>query len=66
MFSFEMTAMSNGILYTYKSNSGKFTDEMKALFASLKPNSRLYIENVKVVGPDGNLRTIPGITLKIN
>lgn len=49
------------------SNEGAvFNDKVKKLISRAKSGDIYYIEEIKVVGPDGMTRKIPDITFRIN
>ncbi len=48
-----------------KGNGPAFNDVMKGYMNRAKPGDLLYLENVRVKGPDGQARSIPGITFKV-
>jgi len=43
----------------------RFSSEMIALIGQVQCGSKLYIEDVKAVGPDGTVRNLPSIVFKI-
>ena len=43
-----------------------FSPAMQAFIAKAKPGDLFYIEEIKVKGPDGMSRKIPGIAFKID
>ena len=47
------------------SRSDAFTPEQVKLFRNLKRNQKLYIEDIKAVGPDGVTRNLPTISFRI-
>lgn len=47
------------------SRSDMFTPEQVKLFRNLKRNQKLYIEDIKAVGPDGVTRNLPTISFRI-
>lgn len=63
--SFEITMNINGDLITSTANGNRFTAEMKNRIKRLKGGSRLYIENIKAIGPDGVPRKLKPINFKI-
>ncbi len=63
--SFDITMTAKGVLATAVSNSMVLTGEQKSLLAGAKPGTRVYIENIRAKGPDGTVRKIPGINLKV-
>jgi gliding motility-associated protein GldM len=56
---------SGGIWSTMSSNSERFTPEQKNLFRQLRSGQRIMIEKIKATGPDGVLRTLNNITIKV-
>ncbi len=65
VISFEFTAIVNG-QPVFGSNKGPgMTQEMKTALSRVKTGSKIYIDNVQAVGPDGVTRNIPGVTLKV-
>lgn len=44
----------------------KFTPDQLKFFANLKSGQRLFIDNIKAVGPDGKSRELNSIAFKIN
>ncbi len=50
--------MGNAVQMT--SNGASFTDRMTEQFRRLRSGRRFYITEVKAIGPDGILRTLPG------
>lgn len=63
--SFDISANIGGFLSTKSSNSNKVTPEQKSMLQTVKPGSRVYIENIKVKMPDGSVRDIAPINLKV-
>lgn len=63
--SFEVTMNIGGDLLTTSAKGNRFTDGMKGKIKSLKSGSRVYIENIKAVGPDGIPRKLKPINFKI-
>ncbi|MCC7301250.1 MAG: gliding motility protein GldM [Bacteroidia bacterium] len=63
--SFEMSMTINGVEATAKSNGNMVSPEQKTYMTKVKAGSKIYIDNVKVVGPDGTMRTIPGLSIKV-
>lgn len=63
--SFEVTMNIGGDLLTTTANGNRFTDGMKSKIKALKSGSRVYIENIKAVGPDGIPRKLKPINFKI-
>lgn len=65
VMSFDLSYTQNGLINTLSATGNACTAAMKTALASVKPGSRIYFENVKVKGPDGSIRKIPGVGLKI-
>lgn len=63
--SFEITMNIGGDLITTTANGNRFTDGMKGKIKGLKSGSRVYIENIKAVGPDGVPRKLKPIGFRI-
>jgi len=56
---------AGGIWNTISSNSERFTSEQKNLFRQLRSGSRVMIEKIKATGPDGVVRNLNSITIKV-
>jgi len=65
VISFDMSMTINGAEVTVKSNGNACSPDQKTYLQKVKTGAKVYIENVKVKGPDGSIRTIAGINLKI-
>ena len=65
VISFEMSMTINGVEATAKSNGNMVSGEQKTYIGKMKGGSKIYIDNVKVVGPDGSVRTIPGLNIRV-
>jgi gliding motility-associated protein GldM len=63
--SFEFTAIVKGQPVSYTGNGPSMTSDMKAALSKVATGSKIFIDNVKAKGPDGSLRNIPGVTLKV-
>ncbi len=64
--SFDISMSVGGSIAIASSNSNRITSEQLTLLNNAKPGSKVYIENVKAMGPDGTMRKIPGVNLKVN
>jgi gliding motility-associated protein GldM len=60
----DVTAVQQGDLKTISCPGGNLSPAM-GLLQSLKSNQKVYIENVKARMPDGTVRSIPGLNLKV-
>lgn len=63
--SFEFTAIVKGQPVSYNGSGPAMTSDMKAALGKVATGSKIFIDNVKAKGPDGSLRSIPGVTLKV-
>jgi gliding motility-associated protein GldM len=63
--SFIMSMSVNGVFVEKKANGPGITPEMKSLFAGARPGNKVFFEQITVQGPDGSLRKIPGVNIKI-
>lgn len=66
--SFDIGCIKNGAYRsaTCKGGNGALNSEAKEVINGVSKGGRLFVEAVKVVGPDGRERSINGITLTIN
>lgn len=63
--SFVMSMNVNGVFVEKKANGPGITPEMKSLLGGAKPGNKVFFEQVTVQGPDGTLRKIPGVNIKV-
>lgn len=63
--SFVMSMNINGVFVEKKANGPGITPEMKTMLAGAKPGNKVFFEQVTVSGPDGSLRKIPGVNIKV-
>jgi gliding motility-associated protein GldM len=63
--SFVLSMSINGVYVDKKSNGPGITPEMKSMLAGAKPGNKVFFEQVTVKGPDGTLRKIPGVNIKV-
>lgn len=63
--SFVMSMNVNGVFVEKKGNGPAITPDMKSLLAGAKPGNKVFFEQVTVKGPDGSLRKIPGVNIKV-
>jgi beta-lactamase regulating signal transducer with metallopeptidase domain len=62
---FRVSAVINGKVYEYTSNSNILTNKQKDIIAKSSEGSKIYFEEIKCKGPDGFLRKMPTIAFKI-
>jgi gliding motility-associated protein GldM len=63
--SFVMSMSVNGVFAEKKANGPALSGEMKSLLAGAKPGAKVFFEQITVQGPDGTLRKIPGVNIKV-
>ncbi len=63
--SYELTAIIKGSPYVATGSGPGFSPEMKAKLGQVSTGGKIFIDNVKAKGPDGTIRSIPGVTLKV-
>jgi hypothetical protein len=63
--SFELTAVVKGVLKSESCKGNSLSPGARAILASAGVNSKIFVENVKAKGPDGSIRNIPGVTIKV-
>jgi gliding motility-associated protein GldM len=63
--SFTVSATVKGYEEEASSNSYAFTAQQKQLIAKMRPQSKIYITDIKAQGPDGVPRSLPSIAFKL-
>lgn len=63
---FKVTVIKNGYADDEPSKSNKITDQQKDIIRELNRGDKLYIEDIKCVGPDGKERDLQTISFIIN
>jgi len=63
--SFDMSMNMQGDFITKSATGNKLTGEMATMLKSAKKGTKVYIEEVKAIGPDGVPRKLAPINLKI-
>jgi gliding motility-associated protein GldM len=56
---------ASGIWGSKKSDGNKFTGEMKSLFRSMRTGSRITLQDIKAIGPDGKVRPLSPINITV-
>jgi gliding motility-associated protein GldM len=64
--SFELVMNYQGDLVTKSTTGNQFSGEMRSLLEKAGRGQKIYIENIKAVGPDNTTRTLSPMNLKIN
>lgn len=62
---FTVSAVREGYVIEYTSESDKLTAEQVELIQSLKPGAKIYFENIKAMGPDGSTRPLSALVFSI-
>jgi len=52
-------------LFSYKAIGNRLTPQMKARILNARPGTIIYFEDITAVGPDGIVRTLAPIKIKI-
>jgi hypothetical protein len=56
---------ASGIFSKETSDGENFTSEMKALFRTMRAGSRITLEDIKAIGPDGKIRPLSPINITV-
>ncbi|WP_421920969.1 gliding motility protein GldM [Marinifilum sp.] len=62
---FTVSTIQKGFTVDEESRSDTFTDEQMRLLRNLRRNNKVYIEDIRAVGPDGVTRNLPAIVFRI-
>jgi gliding motility-associated protein GldM len=62
---FTVSTIVKGYTVDQTSKSDTFTQEQLDMFSNLKRNQKVYIEDIRAVGPDGVTRSLPAIVFRI-
>ncbi|CAN5320989.1 gliding motility protein GldM [soil metagenome] len=65
VISFVMSMNINGVFVEKKANGPGITPEMKTMLGGARPGNKVFFEQVTVKGPDGTMRKIPGVNIKV-
>lgn len=66
VMSFDVTMIGNGgYNVTFKSNSARFTPEMKEAISKQQVNSVIYIDNIQARGDDNTTRSLRPVSFKL-
>jgi len=63
--SFNVSTIVQGYTKDEKSYSDYFTPAQIKLLKGLRRNQKVYIEDIKAIGPDGSIRNLPAISFKV-
>lgn len=63
--SFELSAVVKGALKSVVCSGNQLNGEARAILSSAGVGSKIFFDNVKAKGPDGSVRNIPGVTIKV-
>jgi GldM C-terminal domain. len=62
---FTVSTIQKGFTIDEESRTDTFTPEQIKMFRNLKRNNKVYIEDIRAVGPDGVTRNLPAIVFRI-
>jgi gliding motility-associated protein GldM len=63
--SFDLSCVIGGVEATAKSNGNMISPDQRTYLNKVKLGGKVYIDQVKVRAPNGEIRTIPGVTIKV-
>ncbi len=63
--SFELSAVVKGNLKSEPCVGNNISSAAKTILGSCSVGSKIFFDNVKAKGPDGTIRSIPGVTIKV-
>ncbi|MDR0713807.1 MAG: hypothetical protein LBF89_06075 [Bacteroidales bacterium] len=63
---FSVSAVVKGFTQTKPTKGTNISADQKALINGLSKGSKVYFEDIKVVGPDGSTRELPAVAFTIN
>ncbi len=63
---FDVLTIVQGFVKEAKSNNNRFTQKQKDIIRGLSKGSPLYIQDIKAVGPEGDVRSLQTINFRIN
>ena len=62
---FTVSTQVKGFTRDEKSTSDYFTKAQLKILKGLRKNQKVYIEDIKAVGPDGSIRNLPAISFRV-
>jgi gliding motility-associated protein GldM len=65
VISFDMSMNLKGSFVTESSQSNRLSNNMASLLKNAGTGTKVYFENIRAKGPDGTVRKIPGVNLKV-
>lgn len=63
--SFDITVVMGGDVKTLSSSSNRLTPEQKELLQQVRRNQVVIVENIRATAPDGTIRKLGGINLRV-
>jgi gliding motility-associated protein GldM len=63
--SFELSAVVKGNLKSEPCSGNNLSSNAKTILSSCSVGSKIFFDNVKAKGPDGTIRSIPGVVIKV-
>lgn len=64
--SFEMVYSKNGLMQSKEVKGNILTDELHDIYKKLSKNDKVRFENIKAMGPTGQIEALSPLTLKVN
>lgn len=64
--SYVVSTVVNGSVVDANATGNRLPAQALSVFPKLKSGNKVYIESVKVKGPDGSVRTISGVTIRVS
>ncbi len=66
VISFKIATVRGGMINELSNRGANFSQQQKNLIKGIKKGGKLFVENIKVKGPDGETREINDIVLTVN
>lgn len=63
---FMVSTSQNGFVREAGANGNRFSGEQKGIINNATKGQRIYIQDIKAVGPDGSVRDLPTIAFRVN
>jgi len=63
--SFTLSTIDKGYTFDRISQSNKFTEEQRNQLQKVQPGDKVFIDDIKAIGPDGTIRQLGNIALTI-
>ena len=63
--SFKLSVSKDGTLVEKSSNSNELTNDMKKILERVRRGNKIYIEDIKVLMPSGEIRKVASMQLTV-